>query len=73
MPSWMPTISESVCSSEARAQLPIRVPFTRAVSRRIFEDPRPLEPKDENAGEYLKGPDWREKLEKRRKKETERE
>ncbi len=48
-------------------------PFTRAVSRRIFEDPRPLEPKDENLGEYLRGPDWREKLEKRRKKETERE
>ena len=43
-------------------------PFIRAVSRRIFEDPRPLEPKDENAGEYLKGPDWREKREKKAEK-----
>ncbi|MBR3505816.1 MAG: hypothetical protein IKO02_02070, partial [Lentisphaeria bacterium] len=48
-------------------------PFTRRISRRIFVDPRPFEPNDENFYEYLYGADWREKLEKRRKKETERE
>ena len=41
-------------------------PFTRPISRSIFEDPRPIEPKDENLGEYLNGPDWREKRGKNR-------
>jgi len=41
-------------------------PFTRAISRNVFADPRPFEPNDENLYEYLYGPDWREKREKRR-------
>jgi hypothetical protein len=38
-------------------------PFTRPILRDLFIDPRPIEPKDENLGEFQNGPDWREKWE----------